>query len=265
MKQTLLTATFLWLSLSVQAADTHVVVPGYERFRAEHLKPADAGRLLVSELNCQSCHGKLATEIVPPRQAPILTNIAQRANAEYIRQFIADPQLHKPGTAMPQLAALKSDPATIDAITAFLSQGSAWRATAVGVDAVRRGEELFHQVGCAACHADQRSDDVIDQLRRGISVGQAKEEDEEDAEPKAENKWTRPGFAMPLGKLDQKYSLSSLINFLREPHTVRPSGRMPSLNLTPEEARDIASYLLKDVDVEANIHFEYFEGDWQKA
>ena len=265
MKQTLLTATFLWLSLSVQAADTHVVVPGYERFRAEHLKPADAGRLLVSELNCQSCHGKLATEIVPPRQAPILTNIAQRANAEYIRQFIADPQLHKPGTAMPQLAALKSDPATIDAITAFLSQGSAWRATAVGVDAVRRGEELFHQVGCAACHADQRSDDVIDQLRRGISVGQAKEEDEEDAEPKAENKWTRPGFAMPLGKLDQKYSLSSLINFLREPHTVRPSGRMPSLNLTPEEARDIASYLLKDVDVEANIHFEYFEGDWQKV
>ena len=92
---------------------------------------------------------------------------------------------------------------------------------------------------------------MIDQLRRGVSAGQAVEEDEDDEEPKAAVKWTRPAYAMPLGKLDNKYSLSSLIGFLLDPHAVRPSGRMPSLNLTPEEARDIASYLLKDVEVEA--------------
>lgn len=258
--------TFAVICQSAGAAENHVIVPGYERFRSEHLAAVDAGHLLISELNCQSCHGSLGREIVPPRQAPILTKVGERSSVEHIRKFIANPQSEKPGTAMPELAALKADPGTVDAITAFLTQGSAWRATAVGVDAVRRGEELFHKVGCAACHSDQRSDDVIDQLRRGISAGQAAdEEDDEDAEPKPENKWTRPAFAMPLGKLEQKYSLSSLINFLREPHTVRPSGRMPSLNLTPEEARDVASYLLKDVDVEANIRFEYFEGDWQKV
>ena len=245
------------------AADHHVVVPGYERFRAEHLNDVTGGRLLISEMNCQSCHGKLGGDTVPPRQAPILTRIGERSNVDHIRKFIANPQSEKPGTAMPELVALKADPSTIDAITAFLTQGTSWRATAVGVDAVRRGETLFHQVGCAACHADQRSNEVIDRLRRGVSAGQVADE-EDDQVRKTEIKWTRPAFAMPLGKLDQKYSLSSLINFLRDPHAVRPSGRMPSLNLTPEEARDVASYLLKDVDVEANINFEYFEGDWQE-
>ncbi len=43
----------------------------------------------------------------------------------------------------------------------------------------------------------------------------------------------------------------------------RPSGRMPSLHLSDEESRDIASFLIREVDVEPNIHFEYFEGDWQ--
>ena len=247
------------------AADPHVIVPGYERFRAEKLTNVEAGSLLISELNCQSCHGKLHDRAVPPRQAPILTHVGDRSSVDHLRKFIADPHQEKPGTAMPALSALKSDPTVADAIAAFLTQGSAWRATAVGIDAVRRGEELFHKIGCAACHSDRRDDAVIDQIRRGISAGQATEEDEEDAEEKPETKWTRPAFAMPLGKLEQKYSLSSLINFLRDPHAVRPSGRMPALNLTPEEARDIASYLLKDVDVEPNIHFEYFEGDWQKV
>lgn len=257
-------AAFLIASCDVSIAADHIVVPGYERFRNEHLTSVDAGRLLISELNCQSCHKSLAEEVLPPRQAPILTQVGQRSNAEHIRKFIANPQSEKPGTTMPELAALKADSATADAITAFLTQGSSWRATAVSVDAIRRGEDLFHKIGCAACHSDQRSDEVIDQIRRGIhnAIPGAEEEDEEDT-PR-HTKWVRPEFAMPLGKLDQKYSLSSLINFLSDPHLVRPSGRMPSLNLTPEEARDIASYLLKGVDVEPNIHFEYFEGDWQE-
>ena len=69
---------------------------------------------------------------------------------------------------------------------------------------------------------------------------------------------------MPLGKLATKYSLSSLIQFLADPHHVRPSGRMPSLNLTQAEARDIASYLIQDVEAEANIRYEVYEGSWEQ-
>ncbi len=89
-------------------------------------------------------------------------------------------------------------------------------------------------MGCSVCHGDQRV-------------------------PANE----RPEFSVPLVRIEEKYSVNSLTEFLLNPHEIRPSGRMPSLHLSDEESRDIASFLIREVDVEPNIHFEYFEGDWQ--
>lgn len=242
-----------------------VVVPGYQRFRGEQLSAVDAGRLLISELNCQSCHGTLDGDLLPPRQAPILTKIGDRTNKDYLQKFIHDPQALKPGTAMPGINAVKSDASTAEAIAAFLTQGTSWRPAGVSRGAVRRGEALFHSIGCAACHGDQREITKIESIRKGL-VPAPSEDDEDESEEKKSNPvegYSNPAFAMPLGKLDEKYTLSSLITFLQDPHAVRPSGRMPSLNLKPEESRDIASYLLKDVKVKANIHFDYYEGSWE--
>ena len=237
-------------------------VPGYIRFRGEHLQSAEAGRLLISEMNCQSCHGTFPGLTVPPRQAPILTGAPGRLSPDHIRQFLANPQQVKPGTAMPRVAAVAENAEVLDAITAFLSAGSVWRPQAVSADAIRRGEESFHRVGCAACHGDQRSDEVITAIRRGLTPPNPDDEEETDAP--AVPAVSRPDFLMPLGPLHEKYNLSGLIAFLREPHTVRPSGRMPSLNLSNEEARDVASYLLREVKVEGSIQYEYYEGSWSK-
>lgn len=258
-----------WQAIGAQhvAADG-VVVPAYQRFRADHLNSVDAGRLLISELNCQSCHGKFAGEVLPLRQAPILTNVGDRTSAEFLQKFIHDPQALKPGTAMPGIANVKSDPATAEAIAAFLTQGTSWRPAGVSVGAVRRGEALFHTVGCAACHGDQRDVAVIEAIRKGLAPPPEHQDEEDEVPAKkvaVDASYATPDFAMPLGKLDDKYTLSSLITFLQDPHAVRPSGRMPALNLKPEEARDIASYLLRHVKVKANIHFDYYEGDWQEV
>ncbi len=274
--KTLCRAGVLWLvaggalltvqCLSVKAEEAVSVVPAWQRFRAEHLTSEQAGRLLISELNCQSCHGSYAGLTVQPRQAPILTAAAQRLNPAHVRQFLQNPQQVKPGTVMPRLHTAASDPAVLDALTAFLTAGGGWRAMAISADAVRRGEDLFHRVGCAACHGDQRSAEVIDALRRGLAPP-ADEEDEDDPDAvakSAKTAATQSDFLMPLGRLEEKYSLAGLMQFLREPHLVRPGGRMPSLNLSPEESRDVASYLLRKVQVEANIEYEYFEGSWDK-
>ena len=68
---------------------------------------------------------------------------------------------------------------------------------------------------------------------------------------------------MPLGTLHEKYSVFSLTQFLKAPHVVRPSGRMPSLNLTEKEAGNIASYLLQKTTAEPVVRYEYFEGGWE--
>lgn len=241
------------------AQESTVLVPGHHRF-ASGWAPEEAGRLLISELNCQSCHGTFDGLVIPPRTAPILTQAGQRISPDFIQKLLENPQGAKPGTAMPMIHGA-ADPATRKAIAAFLTAGSVYRPSAVGVDAVNRGEVLFHRVGCAACHGDFRDANTIRQLRRGLTPVDPDDEEEE-PEVKDEEEWKAPDFVVPLPKLEMKYTLSSLIDFLRNPHSVRPSGRMPSLNLTPEEARDIASWLLKDVQVEPNIRFDYYEGEW---
>ncbi|MEQ9410535.1 MAG: c-type cytochrome [Fuerstiella sp.] len=218
-----------------EANSPHALIPGYERFRTERLSAAEAGRLLISELNCQSCHGPVLHEALPQRVAPILTSVASRVQYEHLKAFIVNPQGLKPGTAMPQVlhGPTAADEAT--ALAHFLAAGGAPVPTPVSSAAIARGQQLFHTLGCAACHGDQRK-----------PAGQ------------------RPEFVMPLGQLDTKYTVGSLSTFLKDPHAVRPSGRMPSLNLSDEEARDVANYLLQNIEVEPNLTVEVFEGNWDK-
>ena len=216
-------------------APNHVVVPTYERFRKTQLPAATAGRLLISELNCQSCHRSEISSALPQRQAPILTRVASRVTPEFLKQFISNPQHVKPGTAMPAVLSGEDAVKQAEALTHFLAADGTVVPAPVSAGSIARGDRLFHSLGCAACHGDQQ-----------ISAAE------------------RPSYVMPLGQLDAKYTVGSLFSFLKDPHAVRPSGRMPSLNLSDEEARDVANYLLQDVDVEPNLTFEYFEGSWQK-
>ena len=228
-------ASSIVTATGMAADNTHVIVPGYERFRQEHLSAAQAGDLLISELNCRSCHEISGNSAIRQRQAPVLTNVASRVTVDYLRKAIADPQSVKPGTAMPQLLHGAENAEDVEALVHFLASSGAVVPSPVSSDSVKRGENLFHSVGCAACHGDQR----IDQK-------------------------DRPAFLMPLGAIDTKYTVASLSAFLSNPHAARPSGRMPSLNLSAEEARDITNYLLQDIDVAPNINVAVYHESWNE-
>ena len=208
--------------------------------RSAQLDPAAKGRLLIEELNCVACHAGPAAPL-KSKQAPRLAEVGSRVHPDYLEKFIAAPHATKPGTAMPDLlAALPADqrPAVAKELTHFLLslQPSQFSLAAPDAVAAAQGEKLFHERGCAACHSPRD----------------------------AQGHETSAGTSVPLGALERKYSFRSLLNFLRQPHLSRPSGRMPDLRLPARELECIAHYLLRDTRVPGNLAYTQYRGQvWE--
>ena len=68
------------------------------------LSPQLTGRVLIRQYNCVACHRDLGDEeFFPGPSAPDLKWSAKHLNPDQLANFIADPQLTKPGTNMPQM------------------------------------------------------------------------------------------------------------------------------------------------------------------
>jgi mono/diheme cytochrome c family protein len=175
-----------------------------------------AGKVLVSELGCASCHATARAEFAA-KPGPDLSAVGARVLGGHLQRFIAAPSATKPGTTMPDVLGhlpATERAATADALAHYLATlgGAQPIAAKPAPEAVARGKALYHTVGCVACHSPEA--------------------------PLADS--------VPLGPVAEKYSIASLAAFLEDPLAVRPSGRMPNLKLEGSEAVDLASYLLRD-------------------
>ncbi|MCH2402082.1 MAG: c-type cytochrome [Pirellulales bacterium] len=238
-------------------------VPGFDRFVRQRVLSSEAGgKLLLSELSCTACHRSTRSELAPKR-GPDLAGVSQRLHTEWLQRFLQNPQKVKPGTTMPGMLhslAAGDRPQAARALAAFLatlpaqqplkllSTGSAPVASAFWSKGnEQRGRQLFHRVGSVACHqgdADYRSEKVY-RSDREKSLAELKLDPEERQELAADDA-PQPFRSVPLVHLEAKYGLQSLTYFLIDPLQVRPAGRMPNLQLTPDEAADIATFLLPD-------------------
>ncbi len=211
---------------SATAADSPVVF-GYEQMRspqtADAQRPADstAGRLLLMELRCVACHApsdSLKAQSAPPSPVAVdLSEVGARLGVDALREWLLSPSSVKPGTTMPAcFAPGDADRNTVDALASYLSslQGSQPPQSLAGDR--ERGRELYHSVGCVACHAPEPREGVVAAVR-----------------------------SVPIA-LGKRYPAAVLAQFLQEPLRLRPHGRMPSLNLSAQEAADVSAYLQRD-------------------
>ena len=200
------------------------------------------GLVLIEELNCAACHAGDASLAARSKKAPRLADVGSRANPGWLETFIANPHGTKPGTTMPDLLGrlnAEEKRQTATALTHFLLSLKKNDFALQPPDAVaaQLGKQLFHSRGCAACHSPR--DDKGTELLAKTSVA--------------------------LGALDRKYSFKSLVEFLRQPHASRPSGRMPDLRLTGRELERIAHYLLQDIRVPGHLNYTLYRGARSRA
>jgi len=186
------------------------------------ISPELHGIVLLKEFNCAACHKDDVTNApLAEKQAPDLSRSIGRVDRHFLQRFIAAPLTVKSGTTMPDvMSALRETERQIAAeeITHYLASLNVQEFAHQPIDfaAAARGRELFHTVGCVACHSPR--DDNGRELLVESSV--------------------------PLGAVQNKYNLDGLVAFLEDPLASRPSGRMPKMQLSHFEAMDVASYML---------------------
>lgn len=185
------------------------------------LTEIQVGNLLIGELRCLACHTRSDSAPVLDRAAPDLTDVGSRVSPEFLQKFIANPSSAHAGTTMPNVFASETAERRdkiAESISHFLIAQSLhkFHGEKTAEKEAMQGKEIFHTVGCAACHSP-RDDNFKEITHEGV---------------------------VELSHLPTKYSPASLAIFLYQPAKVRPSGRMPDMKLTPVEAKALASYLV---------------------
>ncbi len=212
------------------------------------LTQIQAGSLLISELRCAACHSGVEPGSVPEKTAPDLTEVGTRVSPEYLRRFLMSPTKAHPGTTMPDLIAARPESERqkiAEALTHFLVAQSkaAVPSEPSGPIDPQQGKELFHSIGCIACHGPRPS---LSSTEQNLNRNDEEEQEEEDPDPVLSAKKKIKPIAISLEHVAAKYTVNSLSEFLFQPLRVRSSGRMPDMKLTPSESFAIASYLVED-------------------
>lgn len=185
------------------------VVPG---LHGKHsLTMPQQGHVLTEELACAACHEGLGNGA--KKSAPDLSAVGDRVTQEYLERYLADPHQTHPGTTMPDVlvglpAAEKKEVSR--SIASYLTSLRSEKVNQPGAEVGDKvaGREIYHEVGCVACHG----------------AGDH-------------------GGVKSLSHVSAKYHHGALGEFLLDPVKVRPSGRMPNLKLSQKEAADLEAYL----------------------
>ncbi len=115
-----------------------------------------------------------------------------------------------------------------------------------------RGGELYHQVGCVACHQPDPEFEASAFVPSPIDA-LLEQLEPEDLQEMGLARAARRVESIPHGDLNAKYSARALTMMLLDPASVRPDARMPSLRLQPVDAADIAAYLMRGQAIEPDL------------
>ncbi len=176
------------------------------------------GQLLAEEHGCVACHQASdqapLTHSLSHREGPRLKQGSPRLKAAWIYGWLANPREFRPEAVMPRLF---SDDAIGNAeryaLAVYLGAADGSdesRGNSPVAEKVVLGQQLFERIGCSVCHEKQGN---------------------------------RPPRAT-LTKLAQKTTREQLARFIEAPLEIDPSGRMPNMFVSKDEANRLSHFLM---------------------
>ncbi len=183
---------------------------------------AREGRALFGELRCIRCHGTgdLTPAAMPElsQDAPDLSSVGTRLKEKWMAAWIDNPRALNPRAEMPKMFADRRSAADVAAYLATLGgpiksdKTPAWTA-----EQTAAGARIYTNLGCIACHTppDFKGKDNVTPAR------------------------------IPHIGLEEKYTVASLHDFLKNPTAHFKWIRMPDFHLSTGETYALISYLYR--------------------
>jgi mono/diheme cytochrome c family protein len=187
------------------------------------------GERLFEQLGCHNCHLVAGGYEDLAKVGPSLRRVGAKLDPNWMVRWVMNPHAIRPRARMPNFNFGEADAIKIVAylLAASGEESREWAAghpAPMGLAArpadVARGKELTESLGCKACHAFS-PDEIAGQL--------------------GSNKDIAPNLSAVAAKVDGP---GWFYHWISDPRGYSPAARMPSLRLTPEEARAITAYLM---------------------
>jgi cbb3-type cytochrome oxidase cytochrome c subunit len=242
-------------------------------------KKLQAGYQRIVKFGCTGCHtiggdGANGPDLTDERQVgPNLSHVGSKDAKEWVARWITNPHAFRPDSRMPRFYGLTNNNAKEDwpknfaeihAITHYLFAKSTPPAEFVDPPAKTdpaKGKELFLQKGCLACHQHRpyREDQVqnLDRKNANPAYFDAKGNPKLDSKltydpkgfPEKVQEYALADFGPNLSNIAAKFQskpegLKWLSNWIGAPEKYHPKSLMPNLQLSAQDAADIASWIL---------------------
>lgn len=170
------------------------------------------GREMFYEYGCRGCHKVEGKERT--RVGPPIRKIGEKVRIDWLFRWLRNPRNYLPKTRMPDFILTDQDAADIALFLIPRPQGPVEPAGG----SAERGHLVFNEYRCVTCHAVEG---------KGGNIGP------------------------DLAKIGSKLRPDWLLKWLKNPHQIMPATRMPVYNLTEQDTRDLATYLMGEyVDLE---------------
>jgi cbb3-type cytochrome oxidase cytochrome c subunit len=235
-------------------------------------KKLQAGYERIVRYGCTGCHtiggeGSFGPDLTDERQVgPNLQHIGSKVSRDWVLKWIKNPHAFRPDSRMPRFYGVTNNNAPrdwpknhaeIQAITHYLFAKSTPPPGFVDPPSKgdpAKGKDLFFQKGCLACHSHrpyQRSDvqqaDKND-LNPKYKVDTAATYDPSGF-PESVRDYARADYGPNLSNIAAKFQSHEqgyrwLANWIKAPESYHPKSLMPNLQLSAEDAADIAAWII---------------------